>query len=137
MYCCTAVLLYCCIAVLLCCSAVVLLYCCTTALLGYFQWGGINFLKILWKCRILIENALGLRKSIKISLGYPGGTLVHAGASRCTLIHPDAPRCIPVHPGRRSGTGCMNYIEVILQEKRKIVCLYLWPGRLDIYYFLT
>ena len=42
--------------------------------------------------RILIENALGLRKSIKISLGPPRG---HPGALQCTPIHPDTPWCTP------------------------------------------
>jgi len=68
------VLLYCCTAVLLYYCAAVLLYCCGTAgvLLGYcwgagvsfqnFSWVALTSLKILWECRILLENALGLNQ---------------------------------------------------------------------------
>ena len=70
--CCTAVLLYCCTAVLLYCWG-------TGVTFQNFSGVALTFLKILWGCRILIENALGFRKSVKISVGPPQG---HPGAPR-------------------------------------------------------
>ena len=64
------------------CPARVLLYCCAAVLLGNCWGVEVSFqnfsgIKILWGCRVLIENALGLSKKF-----------THWG-------HPVAPQCTP------------------------------------------
>ena len=79
-------------------KSIELLGCCCTAgdtagMVGWlqnFSAVALTFLKILWECRILIENAMGLRKSVSLATpGAPRYTPARAGGQRVVpLIRP-------------------------------------------------